>query len=416
MKAYRFLLVSLFTIAGFGLPLLADVIKLKNGTTIEAPIVSETDTEVVIEKRYGGGSIISKDVIKKADIAEIVRATAEEKAKLAVQQAYETTTRYKLEPNRSFTVDYYDKVIEGSFRKFLADYPDAPQAQAIAEKILAWQAEREQVAKGKVKYQGAWMDAEEVARLEGEQQSEKLLQEATALMNAARYAEANQRLEKLLSLTIPSDIAEVARRTRTDCWQKWNLQLLEQQKKLETDIPACDQRMEELKKIIADAQAAVRSTQGSGFKTSTTTGSSRMNPRDSRTGRDRMSSPNTGTTTMGPRMGTSGTADAINTLGAAQSEMVQLQTRCPQLRTELQAVKQTLASLNNRASDTGIQLASGATNTNQAAAAAATAASAAAEEEKDILTQMAEVAKKYWMWGLGVLVLLIWFVTKRLGQ
>jgi tetratricopeptide (TPR) repeat protein len=370
-----------------------DVLKLKDGTTMEGAIVSETDTEIVLEKAYGGGSITSRDTILKSTVAEVIRATPAEKARQAMEQAYEATKRYKLDSQKSFKKEYYEQVIEGSLRKFIVDYSDSPYAKEVAEKIGEWEAERDKVVGGQAKVGGRWMSEDEAKDLLAQEQAQTLVQQARTLMAAQRYADAAQRLEQAVAGDSLSATAAVAKRTQKDCYQSWYRWLGEQQKLLETEIPLLEKRIEETKKKLAAAQS--KTSSGSGFSKGTGSG---------------------GTTRMGGA--TSGTAQALSEMAAARSELVNLEARLSQMQAQLAEIKRVTPLVQAKASEAGVSLASAtatATNAPPDSAATTTAATEPAGEE-DLLSSISAYAKKYWMWAAGFLVVVIWFVTKRLGQ
>lgn len=375
----------------------ADVLKLKDGTTVEGNIVSETDTEIVVEKVYGSGSITSKDTILKSTVAEVVRDTPAEKARQAMEQAYATTQRYKLDPQKSFTKEYYEQVIEGSLRKFIVEYSDSPYAKEVAEKIAAWETERDKVAGGQAKVGGRWMDTEEAKDLLAQEQAQTLVQQARSLMAVQRFADAAQRLEQAVAGDSLSASAAVAKRTQKECYQSWYRWLGEQQKLWETEIPLLEKRIEETKKKLADAQSRIST--GGGFSKGSGSG---------------------GTKRMGGSTG--GTAQALSEMAAARSELVSLEARLSQMQAQLAEIKRITPLVQAKASAAGVTLVAGGgsaqSDTNTAATGGSTTGTGTTEAagEEDLLSSISTYAKKYWMWAAGFLVVVIWFVTKRLGQ
>src|SRR5262245_54441084 len=96
-------------------PLCAEVVKLNDGTVVEVALIAEDDQQVTLEIKMAGGTITSKRTYKKSEIVEIVRPTTEQKAQVEMQAAYETARKYQLDPNASFPLAQYDKVINEVF-------------------------------------------------------------------------------------------------------------------------------------------------------------------------------------------------------------------------------------------------------------------------------------------------------------
>jgi hypothetical protein len=81
-----------------------------------------------------------------------------------------------------------------------------------------------------------------------------------------------------------------------------------------------------------------------------------------------------------------------------------------------------------KASEAGIQVASAGTTTTGGAAGTGSVTGGAAGgmnsgsnassdgTEDDLLAGISAWAKKYWMWAVGFLLIVVWFVSKRLGQ
>jgi hypothetical protein len=387
----------------------ADVLKLKDGTSIEGNIVSETETEFVVERVFGSGSITSRDTILKSNVAEAVRATPEEKARQAMEQAYANTRRYNLDAQRSQSKEYYEKVIEGVLRKFLVDHADSPYAKQVAEKIGVWEAERDKVEAGQVKVEGRWMSAEEAKELLALEQSAALVQQARSLMAVQRFADAVQRLDQALALDSVSAAAAAARRSQKDCYLQWYRWLNDEKQRLETEIPVVERQVEELKVKVADAQKRLGGTSGfskggSGFAKGGGSG---------------------GTTRMG---GSVGNAQAAADVAKFQNDLLTLQSRLSQMQAQLRDIKRDLPRVEAKASEAGIQVASAGTTTTGGAAGTGSVTGGAAGgmnsgsnassdgTEDDLLAGISAWAKKYWMWAVGFLLIVVWFVSKRLGQ
>ena len=407
----------LLVAAGLGPATWGDRVKLTNGTVVEGNILSETGAEIVIEKQFAGGSITSKETVNKSDVAEVIRSTPAEKAAQEMERAYEATQRYTLDPNNSRARDYYDQVLENSFRKFLNRFPDSAHAREIAEKIAGWEAERDKVAGGQVKIRGQWMDAESAAKLGARDRAEELLRQARALLGQARFGDAAQRIDQILQMETIADLTRAALRLRSDCYRQWSDALQQQQKSLETAIPDAEQRLTAAKQAVEKAQAGLRTAQPSTFGKATSLESGQT-----------LGSQSLGSgQTFGSQ--SSAQAQAMQGLATAQAECLALENRLPRLRAQLEEVKRTITTVRSRATEAGIEVATAATGAGasttgigRVAGAVATNAGpvrpppAAATEEPELLATIAQLARKYWPFAAGALVVLIWFVSRRLGQ
>jgi hypothetical protein len=388
----------------------ADVVKLKDGSTVEGEVVSQTETEVVVEKSFAGGSIRTKETIERSKIAEIVLATAAEKSQRAAQQAYDALQKYQLNPLTSQPKAYYDQVIEGVFRKFLTDFPDSPRVNDVVARISDWEAEREKVAAGQAKLNGQWLPADEAERLTAQERAQTLLQQAQTLLAAKQFGQAIERLDQIIiSKTMPG-MTEVATRLRTEAYQQWYVMLTEQKKKLEEEIPATERAIADAQKRIERAQAAMRGAGSGGFKSSggTSGGSSKMSKKGGAVGGS------SGDVTKMGGGGTAGTSQAVSELGVAQAEKVKLETQLPVLRAQLEDIKRLLPQMQTKAREAGIEVVSAVATATVAVATAPPPASGPAED--DLLGNIAEWFKKYWPYAAVGFVIVLWYVTKRLGQ
>jgi hypothetical protein len=167
----------------------ADTIKLKNGTVLEGDIISEDETQLTLVVVFASGTISSQEVIRKTDIAEVIRLTPEQKTERDMGAAYERLKKYQLDVRKSGPVNYYDQVINGVFLHFLQQYPNSPYTNEVESKIFQWQAERDKVAAGFGKWDGQWMEASEAAKLAEQARAQLRLEQGhgpTAVTNQPR--------------------------------------------------------------------------------------------------------------------------------------------------------------------------------------------------------------------------------------
>ncbi|HVM60789.1 MAG TPA: hypothetical protein VMV72_07980 [Verrucomicrobiae bacterium] len=150
-------------------PASADTVTLKSGEVLEGRVLSETDTQLVIEASFYHGTIFSTREVARSDIQSVVRETPEQKQEKA---DYEALATFTLNPNQELTTNQYDAGI-AMFQTFLTTHTNSPHAAEVTRRLADWRAESSDVASGKVKFAGAWMAP-----------SEKNLQQARATLQS----------------------------------------------------------------------------------------------------------------------------------------------------------------------------------------------------------------------------------------
>src|SRR2546430_2147634 len=103
MRIQRCFLMVLFLATG--LPLRADTLKLKDGTTLEGEITSDDKSTVSIYLEFSGGTISQTRHISKAEIAEIIRWTPEQKENWHMQRDYKRLQAYRLNAKDSYLIE-----------------------------------------------------------------------------------------------------------------------------------------------------------------------------------------------------------------------------------------------------------------------------------------------------------------------
>ncbi len=144
----------------------ADTIELNNGAVLHGVIVSEADKQIVIEVELAEGTIVKREIVRRADIALLTRFTPEELAEREMQHAYQNTRRYELNRNQSYQLSYYGQVINGVLQPFLEKFPNSPHEKEITDKIASWKAEHARLEQGTVLYRGRWVTPEEQRNIE----------------------------------------------------------------------------------------------------------------------------------------------------------------------------------------------------------------------------------------------------------
>jgi chromosome segregation ATPase len=174
----------------------ADTVTLNSGEVLEGRVLSETDTQLVIEASYYHGTILSTREVLKSDIRSISRESLEQKQEKA---DYAALSAYALNPNQELTKDQYATGI-AAFEKFLATYTNSSFAADINHRLADWRAEASNVETGKVKFAGTWMTPTEKkaqaehwqrqADVQAAQAALQSLQKQLADLQAQRQAQA----------------------------------------------------------------------------------------------------------------------------------------------------------------------------------------------------------------------------------
>ena len=94
----------------------ADTLVLNSGEVLQGQILTESDTQVVIEATFYHGTVLARRDVLKTDIKSITRESVEQKQE---QVDYAALLKYTLNPNQELTKDQYDTGIV-AFEKFLA--------------------------------------------------------------------------------------------------------------------------------------------------------------------------------------------------------------------------------------------------------------------------------------------------------
>jgi len=138
-------------------PAHADTVTLKSGEVLEGRILSETDTQLVIEASFYHGTIFSTREVSKSDIQSVVHESPNQTQEKA---DYEALAKFTLNPNQELTKNQYEAGI-AAFEKFLTAHTNSSYAADIDQRLADWRAESSNVASGKVKYAAAWMTPDE---------------------------------------------------------------------------------------------------------------------------------------------------------------------------------------------------------------------------------------------------------------
>jgi len=238
-------------------PANAETVKLKNGDVIEGTLIAEDDQQVTLEVRLAGGTITSKRVYKKSEIAEIVRPTAEQKAQAEIQAAYEAARKNQLDPSSSFPLTQYDKVISEEFAPFLAKYPTSSHVAEILKLSDEWQKERDQVAAGKGKARGQWMSATEAAALISQDRAQYFLQQGQSLLAQGRTEQALQQFLTAASATQDAATVNEANALQSQTYQQWIASLDKERRSIEYKLPSVESKSKNAEKSLTYAEKSL---------------------------------------------------------------------------------------------------------------------------------------------------------------
>jgi hypothetical protein len=378
-----------FGLAGFCAH--ADTIKLKDGTVLEGDITAEDEAMLSVYLEFSGGTITQTRLIKKADVAEVVRWTPAQRAQWQAKRDYENLERYRLTPDGSYKVGYYDQIINDVFRKFLARHPDSPHTSSVTERIIEWRVERDIVAAGKAKFHGQWLPAAEAARLIERERGQQLLQQGRSLISQGQLESAIQQLQPILSMSTQTDLVSQAEPLLASAYQQVMAGLDRQRQQLESDVSSTQQRVDRAKQAVNDAEASLKQAMNSG---SSLGGSIR----------DAQSAPAyqaMGSSSQPIAMAQTAVANARSDLNSAQNHLELIQS-------QLAVVMQKVAALQSRPLATH---ASASTSGPQAPESRATAPAPTSitADSPDILVGIIAWLKKYWpvMAAAGVVIVFV---------
>lgn len=366
---------------------LADVVKLKDGTVLDGTILSEDDKQIAVEVELAGGSITRQETVDKSNVVEVVRLTPEQKAERQMQQDYEKAKKYQLDPAKSFPLGTYNQAIDGVFRKFLTQYTNSPYQQEITDKIAQWEAERDTVASGQRKYRGAWMSAAESAKLAERDRASRLLQRGRDYLAKGRYDEAIKQLHILSDTGKEAQLVAEARRLEAESYRLWLASLDREQQRINDEIKSYEERAARAGQAQAKAQTSLNKANQSKKR----------------------------------RMGVDGFAFEAT---RAESEAKVAGNQAEQLRKQLASVQQFAADLRTRAAGVAASPAvtpaaveapsmaqAPAPDTSESATAGQSAA-ATARDGTAMLDNVVQWAKEKWMILAGGFVIGLWLISR----
>lgn len=370
-----------------------DTLKLKDGTTVEGIIQSEDDRDYVVTIEYAGGTITREDRVAKSNVVDVVRFTPEQ----LLQRDYETTQRYRLDPQTSYPLAQYSETISNVFVAFLQKHPDSPYSAELTQKIRDWQLERDLVASGQTLLDGKWMSAADAAKIGRRTWAQSALRQGNAYLAQGGYESAVAKLHAVGQMTDVADLAGEARQREAAAYKTWLDQLTAQQQQLNNEI-----------------QRAGQAAQQPGQQSSSIT----------QTLRSRLYAP-TPDHQLGDDAFVMKKPEGVNALPAPQTMS---ESHVNNLRSQLDALAQKIAEVQARASKVGVASSastpSAASTTTASSGQPATVgsveeaqrATAGSVKATDVLDKIVAMSKEYWIVGVGAGLLILWFAVRAAGD
>ncbi len=242
-------------------------IKLKDGRALEGPVLLEDNQRITIEAQFANGTITRKDRVDKSDIASISHLGAVDRNQRLATIAYHDLGKYQLDPQNSYPLSYYDSAIDDGFRHFLTQYPRTLEAAAVTNRLAEWQEERDKVALGQVRYHGQWMTAAEVNKLAEIEHTQRIIQDARALMAQGQFEAATEKLAPYYNAAQPALLVVESRRLQVDVYRLWISSLETAQEQLTKDLEATKERVTRLSETRSRAQANYDQARGKSMST-----------------------------------------------------------------------------------------------------------------------------------------------------
>jgi len=112
-------------------------------------------------------------------------------------EAFRNNRPYQL-ATYSYSLDYCNNVISNVFLKFLKTYPQSPLCADVENTLKKWESERDEVAKGSIKYNNQWYQGDEAKTMLATIQVTQLITEGDRQLQAGKYDLAINQFQKAL--------------------------------------------------------------------------------------------------------------------------------------------------------------------------------------------------------------------------
>ncbi len=232
----------------------ADTFKLKDGTTVEGMIKSEDNREFVVSIEYSGGTITRQERIAKSNVVEVVRLTAEQ----VMEHDYAATQRYRLDPQVSFPVEFYNQAISNVFLPFVGQYANSVHVEELTEKIREWELERDLVAGGQARYGGKWVSLAAAAGQTQGDRARRALQQGKGYLAQRWYESAIGQLRAAGQMTNFPEVATEARQQEAEAYRQWVASLEGEQRKLGEELQRAQQEVQAAQGNVQQQQSTLQ--------------------------------------------------------------------------------------------------------------------------------------------------------------
>jgi hypothetical protein len=147
----RILLTAMAGLLALATSAFADTVILNNGEKVEGKILSESDTEVVVE--HMSGTIRDERTIKKTDVKEIKKIPPDVIAWAALKGV-------NVGDESHDPADYAASVVR--FKAFTTSFPKSANVAEANTRIAALEEEKKRVEAGEIKLDGKWLSKTEL--------------------------------------------------------------------------------------------------------------------------------------------------------------------------------------------------------------------------------------------------------------
>ena len=168
----------------------------------------------------------------------------------AMHQAYQNTRRYQLTPS-SYPLTYYNDVISNVFMKFVNTYSESGYRADLESTIKKWEAERDEVAKGKTKLNNQWHEGEAAKTMLATVSINQLLAEGERLLQQGKYDLAISQFQKALQQKpITQETVAMIEAKCESVFSKWIASVPTSPANVENEIQSRKQAIERLQNQI----------------------------------------------------------------------------------------------------------------------------------------------------------------------
>ena len=191
-------------------------------------------------------------------VAQAETAAREQAAQTLAARMEQDIVRIRtrvLDPQKSFLVGEYDKIITNEFGRFMATYPGSPYEKEVNDRIKDWQGERSQVAAGFIKDQGKWKTAAEFAITQRQAQVQAILRDADREYQRQVWSQAAHKYDQAFRLDPSGETALSATQQLAATLAVWRNAIEHGERKINSDLPGVQRAVKEAKWVTARTRA-----------------------------------------------------------------------------------------------------------------------------------------------------------------